>query len=132
MVTIERAGHVLTVTQGAFKALYRPMGYVIVGAEGGPEASPVPGGVTTTPDTETGLEGPENVVEDDSQPDDEPVDAEDDTEEDTEDEDLDEKPLSEMNFKELKAYAAKRGINVNGMSSKKEVREAILEAEEED
>lgn len=132
MVTIERAGHTLTVSMGAFKALYRPIGYTIVGSEEASDASSVPGGVTTTPDTETGLEGPENVVEDDSQPDDEPVDAEDDTEEDTEDEDLDEKPLSEMNFKELKAYAAKRGINTNGMSSKKEVRNAILAAEEEE
>lgn len=126
MVTIERAGHVLTVTQGAFKALYRPMGYVIVGAEGGPEASPVPGGVTTTPADEDGSEDDQTSEEDEVQDDGE------DTDEDQDDEDLEEKPLSEMNFKELKAYAKRRGINVNGMSSKKEVREAILEAEEED
>lgn len=126
MVTIERAGHVLTVTQGAFKALYRPMGYVIVGAEGGPETSPVPDEVITPPADEDGSEDDQTSEEDEVQDDGE------DTDEDQDDEDLEEKPLSEMNFKELKAYAKRRGINVNGMSSKKEVREAILEAEEED
>lgn len=122
MVTIERAGHVLIVTQGAFKALYRPMGYVIVGTEGEPEASPGPDEVTTPP-------ADEDVSEDDSSSEE---DENSDEDEDQDDEDLEEKPLSEMNFKELKAYAKRRGINVNGMSSKKEVREAILEAEEED
>ena len=126
MVTIERAGHVLTVTQGAFKALYKPMGYVIVGTEGEPEASPVPAEVTTPPVDEDGSEADQTSEEDEVQDDGE------DTDEDQDDEDLEEKPLSEMNFKELKAYAKRRGINVNGMSSKKEVREAILEAEEED
>lgn len=126
MVTIERAGHVLTVTQGAFKALYKPMGYVIVGTEGEPEASPVPDEVTTPPVDEDGSEDDQTSEEDEVQDDGE------DTDEDQDDEDLEERPLSEMNFKELKAYAKRRGINVNGMSSKKEVREAILEAEEED
>lgn len=126
MVTIERAGHVLTVTQGAFKALYRPMGYVIVGTEGEPKASPGPDEVTTPPTDEDGSEDDQTSEEDEVQDDGE------DTDEDQDDEDLEEKPLSEMNFKELKAYAKRRGINVNGMSSKKEVREAILEAEEED
>lgn len=126
MVTIERAGHVLTVTQGAFKALYKPMGYVIVGTEGEPEASPVHDEVTTPPADEDGSEDDQTSEEDEVQDDGE------DTDEDQDDEDLEEKPLSEMNFKELKTYAKRRGINVNGMSSKKEVREAILEAEEED
>ena len=126
MVTIERAGHVLTVTQGAFKALYRPMGYVIVGTKGEPEASPSPDEVTTPPADEDGSEDDQTSEEDEVQDDDE------DTDENQDDEDLEEKPLSEMNFKELKSYAKRQGINVNGMSSKKEVREAILEAEEED
>lgn len=126
MVTIQRAGHVLTVSKGAFKTLYRPMGYVIVGDEGEPEASPAPGKEITPPDTGDGSEDDLSSGEDEVQDDGE------DTDEDQDDEDLEEKPLSEMNFKELKAYAKRRGINVNGMSSKKEVREAILEAEEED
>lgn len=124
MVKIEKAGHTLTVTRGAFNALYRPLGYVIVGTEGEPEASPVPNEVTTPPADDTGYEDDQSSVED------EDTDA--DEEQDDEEEDLDEKPLSEMNFKELKAYAKRRGINTNGMSSKKEVREAILEAEEEE
>lgn len=126
MVTIERAGHVLTVTQGAFKALYRPMGYVIVGDEGEPEASPSPGKEITPPVDEDGSE------DDSSSEEDENSDENEDPDDDQDDDDLEEKPLSEMNFKELKAYAKRQGINVNGMSSKKEVREAILEAEEED
>ena len=125
MVTIQRAGHVLTVSKGAFKTLYKPMGYVIVGDEGEPEASPAPGKEITLPDTGDGSEDDLSSGEDES----DGADADPDDEEDA---DLEEKPLSEMNFKELKAYAKRRGINTNGMSSKKEVRDAILETEEEE
>ena len=125
MVTIQRAGHVLTVSKGAFKTLYKPMGYVIVGDEGEPEASPAPGKEITPPDTGDGSEDYLSSGEDES----DGADADPDDEEDA---DLEEKPLSEMNFKELKAYAKRRGINTNGMSSKKEVRDAILETEEEE
>lgn len=124
MVKIERAGHTLTVTRGAFNTLYRPLGYVIVGTEGEPEASPISDEAITPPVDDAGSEDDQGSIEDE--------DNEADEEQDDEEEDLDEKPLSEMNFKELKAYAKRRGINTNGMSSKKEVREAILEAEEEE
>lgn len=40
---------------------------------------------------------------------------------------LEEKPLSDMNFKELKDYAAHLGIDTTGMINKKEVRTAIIE-----
>ena len=103
MVTIQRAGHVLTVSKGAFKTLYKPMGYVIVGDEGEPEASPAPGKEITPPDTGDGSEDYLSSGEDES----DGADADPDDEEDA---DLEEKPLSEMNFKELKAYAKRRGI----------------------
>lgn len=40
---------------------------------------------------------------------------------------LEEKPLSDMNFKELRDYAAHLGIDITGMVNKKEVRTAIIE-----
>ena len=127
MVTIKRADHILTVSKGAFKNLYKPMGYVIVGDEGEPEASTSPDKEITPPYADKGSEDDLSSDEDESADDAD----EDDANADAEEEDLEEKPLSEMNFKELKAYAKRRGINANGMSSKKEIRDAILEAEEE-
>ena len=120
MVKIKRGTHVLTVTAGAFKRLYQPMGYAIVEAEGGHTASPAPDEVATPP-------ADENPVQDDSE------DIEEESDEDPEDDaaeedELDEKPIGEMSFKELKEYASRHGINVNGMTSKQEVRRAIRDA----
>lgn len=118
MVIIRKGNHALSVTLGAFLALYEPMGYTLAtDAEEVHTDLPAPGGVITT-------HTPANAIEDESEgseeyPDD--YDAE-------EDEDLEEKPLSEMNFKELKECAARLGINTNGMSSKKDIRMAIVEA----
>lgn len=39
-----------------------------------------------------------------------------------------EKPLSEMNNAELKEYAAKYGIDITGLNSNKQIREAIKAA----
>lgn len=43
-----------------------------------------------------------------------------------------EKPLSEMDFSELKLYAESLGLNANGLKSKRELREAIRAAEQDD
>lgn len=43
-----------------------------------------------------------------------------------------EKPLSEMDFSELKMYAESLGISANGLKSKRELREAIRAAEQDD
>ena len=120
MVKIKRGAHVLTVTLGAFKRLYQPMGYAIVGAEGGRTASPAPDEVVTPP-------ADENPVQDDSEDTEEESDDEPE-EDDAEEDELDEKPIGEMSFKELKEYASRHGINVNGMTSKQEVRRAIRDA----
>lgn len=117
MVKIKRGTHVLTVTAGAFKRLYQPMGYAIVEAEGGRVASPAPDEVATPP-------ADENPVQDDSEDIEEESD-EDPEDDDAEEDELDEKPIGEMSFKELKEYASRHGINVNGMTSKQEVRRAI-------
>ena len=120
MVKIKRGTHVLTVTAGAFKRLYQPMGYAIVEAEGGRVASPASDEVVTPP-------ADENPVQDDSEDPEEESDEEPE-EDDAEEDELDEKPIGEMSFKELKEYASRHGINVNGMTSKQEVRRAIRDA----
>lgn len=125
MVTIKRGEHSLRVTRGAFLHLYKGMGYTIVGTEEDLTVPSAPGGEITLPEDD-------GVSEDDSESGEDEV-TDDDTEEDEDEEDeLEEKPISEMNFKELKEYAARLGINTNGMSSKKDIRTAILEAEEDD
>lgn len=121
MVRIKRGGHELTVTVGAFKRLYQPMGYsIVMGTEGGHTASPAPDEVVTPPEDET-------PDEDDSESEEEEV-SEDAEDEDEAEDELEEKPIGEMSFKELKEYASRHGINVNGMTSKQEVRRAIRDA----
>ena len=114
MVTITRGNHSITVTRGAFLRLYKPMGYVITGAEEDLTASPAPGNETTPVNTQDVSEDDLGPVEEDPS--------------DVDEDDLDEKPLSEMTFRELKRYAHKLGITANGMSSRKEVRTAINKA----
>jgi hypothetical protein len=116
MVEIKRGDHTLSVTMGAFRAVYKSMGYVLAGSEEGHTAPSAPEVGTNTHSSETA-------------PVDEPE-ADDDTEAE-EEEELEEKPVSEMSFRELKEYAFDLGINPKGMSSK-ELRKAILEAEEEE
>lgn len=132
MVTIRKGDHSLRVTRGAFLNLYKPMGYVLDGAVEDSNVLPAPGEGNTPgnvhEDPEEDLKDEEDDPEGEDPDTDEP---EDEPEEDPED-DLDEKPLSEMNFKELKARASAMNIDINGMTSKKEVRNAILEMMEEE
>ena len=117
MVKIRKGSHILTVTNGAFKNLYASMGYLVVENMGGSSVPPSPDRASNAPEGENGFEDePE-----DSEPE-EPTDY------DNEDDELEEKPLSEMSFKELKQFASRHGINVNGMASKQEVRRAIRDA----
>lgn len=105
MVTIEKRGKTLVVTKGAYTQFYRSLGYSIVGGEGAHNAP--------------SFRNVENTHSSD--------------EVDTYDEDSDgydeEKPLSEMSFRELKAYADKLGIGTNGVSSKNELRRLIRNKE---
>lgn len=128
MVKIKRGTHVLTVTTGAFKRLYQPMGYAIVEAEGGRVASPAPDEVVTPPADENPVQDDSEDPEEESDEDPEEESDEDPEEDDDEEDELDEKPIGEMSFKELKEYASRHGINVNGMTSKQEVRRAIRDA----
>lgn len=127
MVTIRKGDHTLRVTRGAFKSMYKPMGYVL-------EEDWEDAGVLPASDGDAHTPGTQREPEDDPKDDPEEESEEEDTENDDDDEDenLEEKPLSEMNFKELKAAAAARDIDTSGMTSKKELRDAIREYEEED
>lgn len=118
MLKIHLNGRTLTVTKGAFKSLYAPLGYEIIGTEGDTDVPLGPGNENAQGMQHDGSEDDLSPIEHDNMPDDD--------EPDDEDEDLDEKPLSEMSFKELKDYAAQLGFNANGLSSKKEIRDLIL------
>ena len=96
MVTIQKGQTILTVTQGAYTNLYKPLGYTI------------------TNDQNTQLSG---------------FSYDNDQAIHTDDCDMDgEKPVSEMSARELRDYANRLGLNINGINGKKELRKAILQA----
>lgn len=97
MVTIEKDGHRLKVSAGAYNDIYKAIGYKVVGKK-----------------ETAGQYGPSGEVETEEQ--------------DDEMEDTMEKPVSEMNFRELQAYADYLGIDAEGMT-KKELRTEILKRE---
>lgn len=106
MVTIEKDGKSLEVTLGAYNGIYRRLGYTVAGLTRPPTAPGPRSKGKHTPEDGDPLDGLTEV--DDSF------------------DDLAEKPISEMTFKEIKAYAASLGINTNGMSSRKEIKKAIM------
>lgn len=120
MVHIKKGAHTALVSMGAFKNLYEPMGYVIVRAGEATTAPLAPDkGVTPVDAKKPATDVPE-ASED-------AVDSYVDEDGDEEDE-LEEKPLSEMNFRELKTYASRLGLNVNGVNSKRELKTLIIKA----
>lgn len=119
MVHIKKDAHTALVSMGAFKNLYEPMGYVIVRAGEADTAPLAPDkGVTPVDAKKPATDAPE-ATEDVVDSDDEDGDEED---------ELEEKPLSEMNFRELKTYASRLGLNVNGVNSKRELKTLIIKA----
>lgn len=116
MVTIRKNDTTLNVTRGAFNSLYKAMGFSIVNdAEEGHSAPSSVGKVITAPTVKNSVEEDYKAVNDDYFDD---------------DDDLEEKPLSEMTFKELKQYAAALGLDVNGVTSKRELRAIIRESQD--
>ncbi len=118
MVTIQKDSRVLTVTQGAFRMLYAPLGYVVVGAQVPSRALP-PNRKVINHITD------ENADTDDSKTRESYSDIEEDNTPIEEEINFSEIPLSEMDFVTLKKYAQKLGIRANGMGSKKDLRNAI-------
>lgn len=103
MIRIKRGSHTMSVTRGAFNAVYKPMGYTEMEEHKAPKTH--------------------------EETDDEYEDADMDSDEDDEPE-LGEKPLNEMNFNELKEYATQLGIATAGMRTRRELKEAIQQAEQ--
>lgn len=120
MVYIKKGAHTALVSMGAFKNLYEPMGYVIVRAGEADTAPLAPDKGVTPVDAKKPVTDAPEVTED-------AVDSYVDEDGDEEDE-LEEKPLSEMNFRELKTYASRLGLNVNGVNSKRELKTLIIKA----
>ncbi len=120
MVHIKKGAHAALVSMGAFKNLYEPMGYVIVRAG---EAATAP----LSPDKGVTPVDAKKPVTDVPEASEDAVDSYVDEDGDEEDE-LEEKPLSEMNFRELKTYASRLGLNVNGVNSKRELKTLIIKA----
>lgn len=111
MLTIKKDDTVLTVTVGAFKGVYKSLGF-----------RPVSGGSIKSPFTDRENVPPNGntVLEDD------PGTSDSDINEDADDEeDLSEIPFGEMNFKQLKAYARQLGIDITGITDKRELRKVI-------
>ena len=120
MVHIKKGAHTALVSMGAFKNLYEPMGYVIVRAGEAATAPLAPDKGVTPVDAKKSVTDVPEASED-------AVDSYVDEDGDEEDE-LEEKPLSEMNFRELKTYASRLGLNVNGVNSKRELKTLIIKA----
>lgn len=100
MVKIKNGDKVMTVTRGAYNSIFKDMGFIMVHEAKTPK--------TFDEDAEEDTEGAE--MEEETQ--------------------LEEKPLSEMNFNELKEYASQLGIPTAGMRTRKELKEAIQQAEQ--
>lgn len=115
MVNIKRGEHILTVSMGAYRNVYKAMGYSIVGAEEGHKAPSAPAR-THVPSMEKAL------TEDSAKPD-----TDDEGEDLEDDEPQEEKPLGEMDMDELVAYADRLGIDHEGVRYKKDMRALIRE-----
>lgn len=114
MVDIVKDGHKLTVTKGAFKHIFQKQGYTLLdGSETAYNAVSDFHNTETVPHSEKPdmghLAASDGVIE-------ENIDAE-----------LEEKPVSEMTFKELKRYAQNHGIDTTDMTGKKDVKRALRE-----
>lgn len=125
MIRITNGIHTLTVTEGAYKTMYAPQGWIEVSDSKTPE-------MVSDGSSDLGDNLPDHESEDTTEAisGQENDDTEDDAEDDSENEDVDfeETPLSEMNSAQLRAYANHLGVDVTGMTSKKAVRDKIRAA----
>lgn len=113
MVKITNGNSVLTVTSGAYHSMYKPQGWRPVDEQ--VQAKVVAPAKKKAEPISVGIEAPEPDPDTD-------VEAE-----ELETEDLSEKPLKEMSFEELRAYATQLKIDITDLDSKKNLREAIRE-----
>lgn len=121
MINITNGVNHMTCTAGAFKEIFAPQGWTRVDTA---ESSQV--GVSSQGGTSVDQEE-EEVEEDELETagDDSDEESEDEDEESEADEDLSEKPLGEMSYEELQRFAKLSGLDITGMRSKKEIRQAL-------
>jgi hypothetical protein len=125
MIKIIKGGAERLVTTGAFNSIFKRQGWEKVEVE----------------TLEEFMEGEdlddfdEDPIDEDDLVDDEDIIDEDDIDDEAkesvkeENNDLLEKPISEMNYKELVEYAKIKGINIEGLKTKKEIKAAIKKAQ---
>lgn len=114
MVKIKKYGTILTVTRGAYKSLYKKLGFDLCDEDLEETINSAPDEEEEDPDAFNHNEGNE---------------TEDDEEEDSDEEE--EKPLSEMNKAELLNYADHLGLDVADNMNKGQLRALIAEALQE-
>lgn len=117
MIRITNGSQVLLVTKGAFKGIFAPAGWVEASENDDFKDEKA---VDETPEPSEEVIGVE-AESDDAGQDTEVVEEADD------DDDLSEKPLSQMTVKELRDYAAENDLDITGLSTKEELRNAIKE-----
>lgn len=113
MIKIRKGSKTLMIPAGAYDTIYAPAGW---------ERAEKPN------TTEKSVEKPQEPDETPESLEEEPEEELEEEEEDVEyvdPEELNEKPLEELDFEELKILAEYLDINIKGLKSKKEVRDAI-------
>lgn len=121
MITINRDSHTIQVTKGAYKQIYKPLGWIVVEEESSIEKEAILNEDANTQDETKSEDLPIDLEPEKDSEDDEDTSAE-------EDEELLEKPLSSMNLKELYKYAELVGVSLESGLSKSSAREAIKNA----
>lgn len=123
MIVIRKGELTNRVSWGCFKAIFEGQGWEICEDEGFMPRKCDNGALMHLPDPDQ-----EEDTQDESDQEDE---DESEDEESEEEDDITEKPLSALDLGELKQLAEMRGVNIEGLRSKRDIRTAIREAEEE-
>lgn len=120
MILIYRDSHTIQVTKGAYKQIYKPLGWIAVEEESSIKKETI---FNEDVNAQDGIKS-ENLPTN-SEPEQDSEEDEDSAEEDAE---LLEKPLSSMSIKELYRYAELSGIELEQGLSKTLAKEAIKNA----
>lgn len=134
MLVISNGASTLRVTKGAYRAIYMHQGYHIVSSAGAsapaPDGDSLMRGIAQGSRNETGVGNPptgeesasssnsgaENQISNDEDISDGEYDA-----------DLEETPISDMTVSQLRKYAERIGVELDGTETKRELRQLIRE-----
>lgn len=138
MLVISNGTSTLKVTKGAYRTIYMHQGYRIVSSAGAsapaPDGDSLMRGTAQDDRNDTGVGNPptgeesvsssssgaENQISNDEDISDEEYDAD-------EADDLEETPISDMTVSQLRKYAEKIGVELDGTETKRELRQLIRE-----